>query len=306
MLANPPLPKASVRTSLSNSNSEEAGIGSERAFDEEPIEDLVDEVLEECRGEVVEGEYAEGREADEEEEEVGKTPILSPETVSNSTENVLYQEIPARRSSKGNSPPISSIQSQLDDYAEPQLVITSPPPPQQHIHQPPPHSTVIPTTILPISANGSPLYAQVHKEPRTEIQKIHSTIPNTFKNENLGCMMTTFGTKTPSMLSFGGGNNSNNTGPASGASGSGGNGYGGTRTQLLASSYGNDLNSSRDSVLGGSMDMLSDSGNHSDSWMYPQSGAGRKKAGRAGGPPTSFTQQLNQVLADRERCVGFF
>lgn len=80
---------------------------------------------------------------------------------------------------------------------------------------------------------------------------------------------------------------------------------------MLAASYSNDLNSSKDSMLG-SLDMLSDSGNHSDSWMYPQEsrggGAGgghgghRKKGGRA--PPSSFTDQLNQVLADRERCVG--
>lgn len=210
----------------------------------------------------------------------------SPETISNATENVLYQEIPLARS-KENSPPVSSIKSHcVDDYAEPHLVISSP--------LPSTHSSISSNATIPISTNGSPLYAQVHKEPRTEIQKIHSTIPNTFKSDNMGCMLTTFGTKTPSMTSFG-----NNSTPMSSL---GASGQTSSRTQLLAASYSNDLNSSKDSILGGSTDMLSDSGNHSDSWMYPQTAGGRKKvSGRA--PPSSFTEQLNQVLADRERCV---
>lgn len=225
-------------------------------------------------------------------EERGKQS--SPESITNAAENALYQEIPMI-SRKSNSPPDS-----VDDYAEPS------------------HSSSITSSAasssggaagaaigMPISTNGSPLYAQVHKEPRTEIQKIHSTIPNTFKNENnLTCVLTTFGTKTPSMTSFGGGNNNNNS------SSSGSCGGGNSRHQLLAASYSNDLNKSKDSMLG-SLDMLSDSGNHSDSWMYPQGNretavvglGGRKKPVR-GTTPSTFTDQLNMVLADRERCVN--
>lgn len=224
---------------------------------------------------------------------------VSPETISNATENVLYQEIPMG-GSKNVSPPTSIVQqSVVDDYAEPQLVITSP--------LPSTHSSISSSATIPISTNGSPLYAQVHKEPRTEIQKIHSTIPNTFKGENLGCILTTFGTKTPSMTSFG--KDSSGTTPMSSLGASGSSGGGGSRQQLLAASYSNDLNSSKDSMLGGSTDMLSDSGNHSDSWMYPQGGhsaaaGGGRKRGGGRAPPSSFTEQLNQVLADRERCVG--
>lgn len=253
-------------------------------------------------------------EEDEEEVEIGysrinrrddddvKSASPSASGTSNATENVLYQEIPVRT----NRPQQQSPPQCVDDYAEPQLMITSP--------QPSTHSSITSfnSAAIPISTNGSPLYAQVHKEPRTEIQKIHSTIPNTFKNDNLGCMLTTFGTKTPSMTSFG--NNStpmSSLGASGSGSGAGGGSHSGWNKQMLAASYSNDLNSSKDSMLG-SLDMLSDSGNHSDSWMYPQEsrggGAGgghgghRKKGGRA--PPSSFTDQLNQVLADRERCVG--
>lgn len=220
----------------------------------------------------------------------------SPDSHSNATENVLYQEIPMKSVRTYKLQHISPPQC-VDDYAEPQLMITSPQPSIASSGS---------VAAIPISTNGSPLYAQVHKEPRTEIQKIHSTIPNTFKNDNLGCMLTTFGTKTPSMTSFGTPMSSLGA-MSSGASGGGGGAW---NKQMLAASYSNDLNSSKDSMLG-SLDMLSDSGNHSDSWMYPQASGGaaggaerghRKKGGRA--PPSSFTDQLNQVLADRERCVG--
>lgn len=284
-----------MKKSLSNSGSE-AGVSDtppDEVFEGEEDETLV-VVVESFPEDVTDG--SEGQREPEQpqieaeeivRQEEQREKSESPDTTSNATENVLYQEIPMVRP-KRNSPPQS-----LDDYAEPQLMITSP--------QPSTHSSITSSSscAIPISTNGSPLYAQVHKEPRTEIQKIHSTIPNTFKNES--CMLTTFGTKTPSMTSFGT--------PMSSLGASGGVGHAGSRHQLLAASYSNDLNSSKDSMLG-SLDMLSDSGNHSDSWMYPQAGGlggaggglgGRKKA-RA--PPSSFTDQLNQVLADRERCVG--
>lgn len=268
----------SVKKSLSSSGSETGGDPAPTIDAEE--DDPLDETLTVIIG------------TEEEEDDVDMVQEIrqeledkspSPETISNATENVLYQEIPLVRS-KDNSPPVSTTKTHsVDDYAEPHMVISSP--------LPSTHSSISSNATIPISTNGSPLYAQVHKEPRTEIQKIHSTIPNTFKNDNMGCLLTTFGTKTPSMTSFG--NNStpmSSLGAASGQTSS-------SRTQLLAASYSNDLNSSKDSILG-STDMLSDSGNHSDSWIP----GGRKRiSGRA--PPSSFTEQLNQVLAGRERCV---
>ncbi|XP_055707685.1 neurabin-1 isoform X3 [Phlebotomus papatasi] len=62
-------------------------------------------------------------------------------------------------------------------------------------------------------------------------------------------------------------------------------------------SHTSELSSSYDSILGGSSEKLSDSGNASDSWMYPI----RRKGLR---PPSSFTEQLNQVLTKRERRGG--
>lgn len=62
--------------------------------------------------------------------------------------------------------------------------------------------------------------------------------------------------------------------------------------------YNNDLNSSYDSILG-SNDKLQESGGGSggqnvlDNWMYPS-----RRRGKA---PSSFTDQLNQVLSDREK-----
>lgn len=62
-----------------------------------------------------------------------------------------------------------------------------------------------------------------------------------------------------------------------------------------SAAYNNDLNSSYDSILG-SNDKLSESGtsgqNVGDNWMYPSR---RRKA------PSVFTDQLNQVLSDREK-----
>lgn len=62
----------------------------------------------------------------------------------------------------------------------------------------------------------------------------------------------------------------------------------------IASPYNNDLNNSYDSILG-SNDKLSESGPNADNWMYPS----RRRIHKA--PPSSFTEQLNQVLSERER-----
>lgn len=56
--------------------------------------------------------------------------------------------------------------------------------------------------------------------------------------------------------------------------------------------YNNDINSSYDSILG-SNDKLSDSGHNSDNWMYPS----RRRLHK----PSTFHEQLNQVLSERER-----
>lgn len=62
---------------------------------------------------------------------------------------------------------------------------------------------------------------------------------------------------------------------------------------ILNSGHHNELDSSYDSILG-SNDKLSDSGQNSDSWMYPSRRRGKM-------PPSDFTDQLNQVLSDREK-----
>lgn len=64
--------------------------------------------------------------------------------------------------------------------------------------------------------------------------------------------------------------------------------------QTGTSSYINELSSSYDSILG-SNDKLSDSGQNTDNWMYPSRRRGPKI------PPSSFTDQLNQVLSEREQ-----
>lgn len=63
------------------------------------------------------------------------------------------------------------------------------------------------------------------------------------------------------------------------------------------SSFGKDVNSSYDSILG-SNDKLSENEQSLENWMYPNRRRGQKI------PPNSFTDQLNQVLADRERRLG--
>uniref|UniRef100_W8AYU3 Neurabin-1 n=2 Tax=Ceratitis capitata TaxID=7213 RepID=W8AYU3_CERCA len=67
-----------------------------------------------------------------------------------------------------------------------------------------------------------------------------------------------------------------------------------------------DLNSSYDSILG-SNDKLSENEQSSENWMYPSR---RQRVGPTGAllsgkmPPSSFTEQLNQALSERERRLG--
>ncbi|XP_055842128.1 uncharacterized protein LOC129909158 isoform X2 [Episyrphus balteatus] len=70
------------------------------------------------------------------------------------------------------------------------------------------------------------------------------------------------------------------------------------KTTSSDSSFGvsKDLNSSYDSILG-SNDKLSEN-DQTENWMYPS----RRRGNKA--PPASFTDQLNQVLSDRERRLG--
>lgn len=70
------------------------------------------------------------------------------------------------------------------------------------------------------------------------------------------------------------------------------------KTTSSDSSFGvsKDLNSSYDSILG-SNDKLSEN-DQTENWMYPS----RRRGNKA--PPASFTDQLNQVLTDRERRLG--
>lgn len=119
-----------------------------------------------------------------------------------------------------------------------------------------------------VEVAAAPLYAQVHKErdstrstenSQSNHFKPHSTIPNIFKSA------TDNGSVPPAAV-----------------------------PPMSASTYSNELSSSYDSILG-SNDKLSDSGQNSDSWMYPS----RRRNPRT--PPTAFTEQLNQVLSEREQ-----
>lgn len=65
-------------------------------------------------------------------------------------------------------------------------------------------------------------------------------------------------------------------------------------TTLSSGAYNNELNSSYDSILG-SNDKLSDSAQSTENWMYPSRRRGNKI------PPSTFTDQLNQVLSEREQ-----
>lgn len=145
-----------------------------------------------------------------------------------------------------------------------EIAAVPPPPPVSHSPSPPTTSST-PTTVLtpnvaaPIAITET---INVNSSPLyAQVQKdrgAHSSIPSTFKSAQPASLVSTF------------------VSPAS-------------HTSELSSSY--------DSILGGSSDKLSDSGNASDSWMYPI----RRKGLR---PPSSFTEQLNQVLTKRERCLN--
>ncbi|XP_064539460.1 uncharacterized protein Spn isoform X3 [Drosophila montana] len=124
------------------------------------------------------------------------------------------------------------------------------------------------------------LYAQVHKDPSKQQQQQHQASTSLFKNalgspaETGGGLndfhrgsMTTFGT-----VASGGGSASNR-----------------------------DLNSSYDSIVG-SNDKLAEN-DQGENWMYPSR---RRVAPNNGSklPGSTFTEQLNQALSDRERRLG--
>ncbi|TMW43227.1 hypothetical protein DOY81_011693 [Sarcophaga bullata] len=119
------------------------------------------------------------------------------------------------------------------------------------------------------------LYAQVHKDHKTSAS--HTGLPGLFKN-TLGSPGA-LETSSPNDFHRGG------------------------MTTFGTSSR--DLNSSYDSILG-SNDKLSENEQSSENWMYPS----RRRVGPTGAiisgklPPTSFTEQLNQALTERERRLG--
>ncbi|XP_067642993.1 serine-rich adhesin for platelets isoform X3 [Eurosta solidaginis] len=134
------------------------------------------------------------------------------------------------------------------------------------------------------------LYAQVHKDHNKSAAAAaaaaagigHSTIPNIFK------------TTISSPPEVGGG---------VGVGGGSGDFH---RTNMTTFGTSNrDLNSSYDSILG-SNDKLSENEQSSENWMYPS----RRRVGPTGAiisgkmPPSSFTEQLNQALSERERRLG--
>ncbi|XP_073838926.1 protein phosphatase 1 regulatory subunit spinophilin isoform X12 [Musca autumnalis] len=134
------------------------------------------------------------------------------------------------------------------------------------------------------------LYAQVHKDHKTSAS--HTGLPGLFKN-TLGspgeATTATIITTT----------NINNTTTASPN-----DFHRGGMTTFGTSNR--DLNSSYDSILGSNDKLSSENEHSSDNWMYPS----RRRVGPTGAiisgkmPPSSFTEQLNQALSDRERRLG--
>ncbi|GAB0090427.1 uncharacterized protein DMENIID0001_051600 [Sergentomyia squamirostris] len=163
-------------------------------------------------------------------------------------------------------PPISHYAATNLIYQE---IPSVPPPPPVSLSPSPPTTSSTPTTVLtpnvaPVqvtnsdNVQSSPLYAQVQKD-RSHSAAQQSSNVSTFK---IGAPQLASAFESSPIVSH---------------------------TSELSSSY--------DSILGGSSDKLSDSGNASDSWMYPSRRKGLK-------PPSSFTEQLNQVLTRRERRGG--
>lgn len=111
---------------------------------------------------------------------------------------------------------------------------------------------------------AAPLYAQVHKER-------DSTRSNDNQNINSNNHFISHST-IPNIYK-----NSNDN------------------SHVNASSYNNELNSSYDSILGSNDKLSETSGQNADNWMYPS----RRRAPKV--PPSVFTDQLNQVLSDREK-----
>ncbi|XP_054732697.1 uncharacterized protein LOC129240747 isoform X3 [Anastrepha obliqua] len=175
---------------------------------------------------------------------------------------------------------------------------------QQQNHAPKGHHISTPGTTTAILLNSTTtavggvaaareqqinqLYAQVHKEHNKSAVSAaaaaagvgHSTIPNIFKN--------TIGSP-----------------PDVGVIGVGGGGDFHRSNMTTFGTSSRDLNSSYDSILG-SNDKLSENEQSTENWMYPS----RRRVGPTGAiisgkmPPTSFTEQLNQALSERERRLG--
>ncbi|XP_017477051.1 PREDICTED: uncharacterized protein LOC108367039 isoform X2 [Rhagoletis zephyria] len=147
------------------------------------------------------------------------------------------------------------------------------------------------------------LYAQVHKDHnKTGVAAAaaaagvgHSTIPNIFKSAIGSPPDVSLGVGVGVGVGMGLG--------SSGVSVGGGDFHRSNMTTFGTSNR--DLNSSYDSILG-SNDKLSENEQSSENWMYPS----RRRVGPTGAiisgkmPPSSFTEQLNQALSERERRLG--
>ncbi|XP_055688669.1 uncharacterized protein LOC129793094 isoform X3 [Lutzomyia longipalpis] len=170
------------------------------------------------------------------------------------------------------SPMVHEVTPEVSHYAATNLIYQEipaavPPPPPVSLSPSPPTTSSTPTTVLTPNMAAPAITETINvgssplyaqvQKDRSNSAATHTTIPSSFKVGQQS-LVTTF------------------VSPAS-------------HTSELSSSY--------DSILGGSSDKLSDSGNASDSWMYPI----RRKGLR---PPSSFTEQLNQVLTKRERRGG--
>uniref|UniRef100_A0A1B0CQA5 Neurabin-1 n=2 Tax=Lutzomyia longipalpis TaxID=7200 RepID=A0A1B0CQA5_LUTLO len=170
------------------------------------------------------------------------------------------------------SPMVHEVTPEVSHYAATNLIYQEipaavPPPPPVSLSPSPPTTSSTPTTVLTPNMAAPAITETINvgssplyaqvQKDRSNSAATHTTIPSSFKTGQQS-LVTTF------------------VSPAS-------------HTSELSSSY--------DSILGGSSDKLSDSGNASDSWMYLI----RRKGLR---PPSSFTEQLNQVLTKRERCLS--
>ncbi|XP_017955456.1 uncharacterized protein LOC108650717 isoform X4 [Drosophila navojoa] len=119
------------------------------------------------------------------------------------------------------------------------------------------------------------LYAQVHKDPSKQQQQQQA------QHQASGLFKTSLG----SPADAGGGLNDFHRGSMT----------------TFGTASNRDLNSSYDSIVG-SNDKLADANDQGENWMYPS----RRRVAPNGAklPGSSFTDQLNQALSDRERRLG--